>query len=486
MNKKGSSTARNTATLVLGNMGARVLTFALAPIITRIFSPEDFGAYQAFLSLGIILADLCHLRYPMAVYLAKEDREVDGVGLLSLLLIAGFTALVLMLTVLFGEPVANWLGLDEHNWLLWLLGPYVLVSGVIVLLQQLATRKQQYKAMAVSQMSLAVTDRGTSITGALLAGASPFFLIAGRIAGIITQIFTLGWSLGPKRLARLFGADARSQVRPMAIRFKQFPTYCPTSLLNQATPQLPVLLLAVYFDPAVVGLYALSLRMLREPLNLFGQALARVFYDQASGHIREGESTADFTRQFLGTTMRLSVLPIMMIALLGPEAFALVFGAQWREAGTFARILAPFYALILFSWPMSALFDLLEKQRARLWFDLAYFGTVALALVLGGLTGDKNLAVGCFSISATANIFLRVLWLGKQGGVPVSTSLGLFLSTLLQAALFSAPTALVLFMASSPLWAFGAAILCSAAYYAAAYRTDKTFAEGVKAILNRK
>ena len=66
-------------------------------------------------------------------------------------------------------------------------------------------------------------------------------------------------------------------MRSVALRYCRFPIYSWSALVQQLTTQSPVILLGVLFSPAVVGLFALSRRVMLEPIFVIGDALARVY-----------------------------------------------------------------------------------------------------------------------------------------------------------------------------------------------------------------
>src|SRR5690606_33157336 len=64
---------RNILAVGSGTAAGQIVTFAFAPLITRIYSPETFGLQGVFLSLVSILSPVVALRYPMAIVVADDD-----------------------------------------------------------------------------------------------------------------------------------------------------------------------------------------------------------------------------------------------------------------------------------------------------------------------------------------------------------------------------------------------------------------------------
>ena len=54
--KPKSDFFRNVVTLMTGTTIAQAIPIAISPILTRIYTPEDFGLYALFIALASIIA----------------------------------------------------------------------------------------------------------------------------------------------------------------------------------------------------------------------------------------------------------------------------------------------------------------------------------------------------------------------------------------------------------------------------------------------
>ncbi len=481
-----SSLARNAATLISGNMIARLITLGLAPIVTRIFAPEAFGEFSAVLAVAMVLGAICHLRYPGALFLPREQEDVDALALLSLLLATGST-LIFSLALWAGyDTFATRLGIADHPQLLWLAPPVMLLSGWLFLFMQLAARDARFHGLAGARIAQAVGNRGVGISLGLAGMTTGIGLLWGRVAALICALSVMLGSLGKERVLRIFGPTSLSRIRTVAVRYKHFPLYSGASLLHQGTVQLPVILLLAFFSPAVAGLYALSLRILREPLNLFGEALTQVFTNRSSELQRNREELSEFTRSFMDSILKTALVPLALLSVVSVETFALIFGEPWRETGIFVTLLSPHYALVLLAWPLSALFDILERLRARFFFDLAYFAATMTGLCIGGLFANPVLAVGLFSLSSGLITLARILWLTRLSGMLTTEFLALAARHTLVALVVSAPAIIVKLLGGPTLVLLGTATASATSYYLLLYRTDKDFASAIMAAISKK
>jgi len=93
---------KNTLTLSTGTLIASSIPILLQPLLRRLFSPEDFGAFAVYLSITGILVVVSTFRYELAVVLPKEDQESWYVISLSVL-IAFLFNLMIFLVIFFGH-----------------------------------------------------------------------------------------------------------------------------------------------------------------------------------------------------------------------------------------------------------------------------------------------------------------------------------------------------------------------------------------------
>ena len=67
-----SSYARNVITLMTGTGLAQAIPIAISPILTRLYSPEDFGTFGLYMAIVTIASVLVTGRYELAILLPKN------------------------------------------------------------------------------------------------------------------------------------------------------------------------------------------------------------------------------------------------------------------------------------------------------------------------------------------------------------------------------------------------------------------------------
>ncbi len=388
-------------TLLSGTVVAQGLAYLARPLLTRLFTPEAFGLLGFYLAAVTVLATAASGKYEDAVLLPDDDRDAAGVWTLALAL--GLGAAVLSLALIpFSEPLAA--ALDRPDIALpLLLVPLGLLATAWGRAAELwLTRTNRFRTISGSKVAQNAVMVPTQL-GAGLAGGAAMGLIGGHLAGrIVGTAVLMGRALrGEGRLV----LDAGDLGR-LARRYRRFPLFAmPSGFLNTLSMQLPAFFLLALFEPDVLGLYVLAYGTLAVPMQLIGGSVGQVYFVRAA-EARRRDALGGLTQAVFTRLSALGLFPMAALALAAPAAFSVVFGAEWREAGVYAQLLAPWLYFVFVSAPLSNLFDVLEQQPWELAFNVVMMAARAAALWVGGALGGPLGAVGLFgAVSA-------VLWLG--------------------------------------------------------------------------
>ena len=403
---------RGVSVLAGGTAASQILLFAAAPILTRLYSPDDFGLlaiYAALLGIGGVVVSL---RYQLAIPLPESDQEAAWVALAAL---AGVMGTVLMSTVivaLFRAPIARGLGAPELGPFLWLLPVGLLALGTYQVFKYWAIRKQEFGPIARSKITQSVTAIALQLG---LFSFGPFALLLGQAAG---------HGAGGGRLARsaragsghLFRNTAIRDIWAAAVRYRRFPLYSTWgAVFNKAGGQLPPILFASLFSPAAAGIYFLTHRVLALPMQFIGRAISDVFLTRAAKARHDGD-LPQLIKLAHNRLTYIAVPPTILLILAGPDLFALVFGSAWREAGVFARWMAPWIYLVFVTSPLTTVFSVLEKQGQEMLFQFALLAARIGALFIGYRIGTLQAAVALFAGVSALYWVVLLLWVVSATG----------------------------------------------------------------------
>ncbi|MCL4700207.1 MAG: oligosaccharide flippase family protein, partial [Burkholderiaceae bacterium] len=232
--------ARNVAVLAGGTSLAQAIIILTSPILTRLFSPEDFGLLGVYTTVISILLVIVAWRYELAVVLPKEERTAINLLILALLIVIFMCSLVGLLLVVFGSQIVTWLDVRLLYPFLWFFPLGLLGGGVYQVLSFWAVRKGTFGTLAKTRLT---QNAGQAITQILLGllHVGPLGLVFGDVVGRMGGTATL-WRQAWKQDKGLLRDVSISSLKSVAYQYRSFPILSSgSSLLNIAGLQLPML-----------------------------------------------------------------------------------------------------------------------------------------------------------------------------------------------------------------------------------------------------
>lgn len=370
------------------------------PVVTRLFPPAALGVQALFISAAASLTVLATLRLDLAIVLPSEQVVAARIWWL------GFyqglaTALLICVAALFlgGSITASFApGVSSSVWV-WLLAPMVIASVVTQMGTGLATRQGRFELVVISNLATATVFAAVAIVlGVLHPGDQGVVLarLSGQTAGclsllsLVVAVSRRGGSWRPRRVrARHLWREQR--------QFLVFNT--PYSLVGALARDLPLYVFAIGGGATLTASYALARTIMLAPTSLISGALSSVFYREASQHL----GTPRLEALAIGLSrwgLLLTIPGFAFIAVWGDELFVVVFGDQWRAAGTFARLLAvPMWLALQTGWP-ERLFEASRRQGVSFTIQIGF--DALHAIVITGTyfgTGSALAAIGAYAVT---------------------------------------------------------------------------------------
>ena len=91
--------------LMAGTLISQLIPFLISPILTRIFTPQEFGAFGLYFSITMIFSVFITGRYEMAIMLPKDDRDSMSLVGLSLCITFSVSAILFVVVLFFGHEI---------------------------------------------------------------------------------------------------------------------------------------------------------------------------------------------------------------------------------------------------------------------------------------------------------------------------------------------------------------------------------------------
>ena len=410
------SFGRDVGKLVSGTVIAQAVGICLTPIITRIFSPEIYGVASVFLSIISILLIISCLRYELAIMLPKDDKDAGAILLLCILILTGISLLCIPFILLFGDMLAVLLGNEAIKDYLFLIPIAVFIDGLYLAFRYWNTRRKRFGTQAITQALQSISGSGLKLGFGICGFVSPGALIISGIAGNGIGAIILMYQAVRADLVLIKQSFSLKNIWKQAMRYKKFPLFDTWSnLINNISWQLPVLMLTGFFSSAVAGLYSLGFQMLQLPMSLIGNSISQVFYQRANVEKHSGKLNL-VVEDVASVLITLSVLPFLVLGIIGGDLFSLVFGLEWYESGVYVQILCAWTMIWFVVSPLTLLFSTLELQKQGLVYNIFNLTTRFLSLVIGGLFGSIYLCLFLFMISGVLVYGITGCYLLRKSG----------------------------------------------------------------------
>ncbi len=366
--KPKSEFSRNVLTLMTGTTIAQAIPIAISPILTRLYTPEDFGVLALFVAITSIFGSIANGRYELAIMLPREDEDAINIFALGFVIVFCVSLLLFFIVVLFHDTLLYVLNNQDIGFWLYFVPIAVFFIGLFNLLNYFNNRKKQYKDLANATIMKSIITAIVQLSVGFVKGG-----VVGLISGQLVSQFFANMKLLNNIIQDKVLISKISKVKMIALanKYKDFPKFTIwAGLLNTSSTHLINILIASLFNIKTLGFYSLTQRLLGMPSSLIGGAIGQVFFQEAT---REKQDTGTADNVFKSTLKKLIVIGVPFFAVLFfiiEDLFAFVFGAEWRVAGEYAKILMPFFMINFISSPLAISMSVFEKQKSTLFINI--------------------------------------------------------------------------------------------------------------------
>jgi O-antigen/teichoic acid export membrane protein len=348
--------------LATGEVIGKMIGIAIIPVLTRIYSPEDFGVLSVFTAVVSILAPIMTFRYVLAIPLPKTDAMAFNIFAVSLFFIMVMTTILSLILYSFHSEILTAIDQKEIIQYWWLVPLGVFIVSLYELLVYWATRKKQFSIISKSLIYQNLIGSTAKVVMGLMDLKS-----LGLLCGHILQHGT-----GGSRLVQIMRAPYlhyKSRVNLKNIFFvinyyRQFPIYrLPSQFILLLSSQLPILYVVYKYGTELGGQFGLALMVLGLPVQVLSQTIGRVYYAEIAGiGPKRPLIILDLTSVVVKRLFFIGVVPVSILFVFGTQIFDFCFGEHWLEAGSFASDMALYLFFQLIVTPIVNIFSVFNKH----------------------------------------------------------------------------------------------------------------------------
>ncbi len=327
----GSRFRYNTFLLVRANVVTQALLLLATPILTRLFSPDEFGAAGLFLVGAALFGACASFRFEWSIPSAHGDKDAQSLAALSIALSAVVALLLFCAFLIIDQGVLfGFVGMQPIPFSL-LLPPLAFATSVVAILSAVYVRMRSLEKVSHSKY----IQSGTLLAGNLatgLLGLGAFGLILSYTlavcAGAVSLLYKVPFqlALGPKALRRLAAVARRYAAQASAST--------AVSLVNFTFANCMPLLLLWGYSVREVGFYFVAMRLAGAPAALISSGISSSFWGEAANLAKR--DPLGLRRMYLKVVRGLFLmsLPVAAGCLAAPFFLPVLLGADdWGEIG---------------------------------------------------------------------------------------------------------------------------------------------------------
>ncbi len=414
---KRSEFTRNIFILISGSSIAQVIPLLAEPVVSRIFQPEEFGVYEVYVAIVMLLGVIATARYEMAIVLPRTENKAVNILGLSLFFVLLITAIALLLILVARSWVLSLIPAEGFGTFVLYVPLGILLFGINRSLQYWMVRREQMKSISLARISESSTKAGGSILFGIMK-LSSLGLIWGQIAGQLASAVIMVWQFIAKDRRKIRFLNGGGMKR-MARRYVEFPVInVPIALSETFQVSGLIFIISFFFDNGTVGEFSKALRILIIPLYLIGSSINQVFYQRASRDYNRGVDFSYQLKRIITNLMKWSVVPLIVFAAISPWLFGFVLGKQWVTAGEHARILVVWIFIKFITGPITIVPMIIDRQKVYLLWNFIGNLVMIAAVVVPAATGSGiTYTLAALSISMavfSVMLYFRMLAVYKR------------------------------------------------------------------------
>jgi len=371
---------RNFLTMLSGNTLSQLIPFFIAPILSRIFSPEEFAVVANFMAIVGVIGIISTGRLELAVPIPndkKKAQEIVFTGLIITILLGLLSVLIPIFAIQISD-LYNDKQLGDYLWLV----PFSVISfGLLGLTNNWNLRHEKFHLLSIGKIAQSIVNNGLAAFLGFIGWGIDGLIIAWLLSQYV-NIFILLVGVNRKVSYKDYGFIT---LKTTLKEYKDFPLINSLHAFTDIfiTQFLLFWLISSYFGILELGLFAMMNKYVKAPIALVSSSVSQLFYVEAGKAINQGVSLFPILKKTIRTSVLFAIPFTIVLLVLGPWIFKIYLGTKWEVAGVYAQCLAPMLFLYFILSPISGLPILLNRQKGAFLFSVVGYSFTILALFIG-------------------------------------------------------------------------------------------------------
>lgn len=342
--------------MIISSGIAQIILIVTTPIITRLYSPAEFGEFTIFSNIAMILIPIINARYDLLIVNAKNDRIANILSQISF-----FISLIIILILI---PVFIVSALLFPSFILDFI--FIIIMLFLVSLTNIFTnylnKERKYKVLSLINVFRAASMALLQIIFGFLAFGS-----LGLIIGFSLS-YIAGLTLGYRTFKKHFNiVKDKEEAKAIFLENKNQLVYStPSMLLNSLSFSVVVFFIGILYTNTEVGIYGMAIRVLGVPVTIISLGLSKIFMQQANDYYIENGNFRNLLLKFSSALIIVSIILYVPLYLFSEELVNILLGHSWVDAIIVIKIVIPLFVVRLIVSTVSLSVIVLQKQQLEL------------------------------------------------------------------------------------------------------------------------
>ena len=393
---KNSPFLKSVLTLSLGSIIGQIISFIFLPLLSRIYTPQEYGLFSTFSGVCQTIILFSTLKYEKAILLPKNTKNGNSLVLLTFLIVSTYVLLATIILSVLSIVKFDFKDISQYVYFI----PIVIIGfGYLSIILNWCQREERYDL--ISKIGI--------IQPTLVVGISFFlgfykFTFNGLIVGWISASFILSIGfiiINRVKFHNLLSLYKKEKLIANFLKYIDFPKYYLLyDLLSSITTFLTPVVISYYFSQYECGLFSMAYRILMVPFIIISTSITNVFIVNANKHYIANNAFDELYKKTFKKILFIGLSIYSTSFLIGGPVIIALLGIKWKDIDLFIKIMSVwmFFEFIVTVFKSNT-YIIVQKQKVGLMIQILNTIISLSCLILFSRQGIKY-ALTAFAISS--------------------------------------------------------------------------------------
>ncbi|MFJ7970213.1 lipopolysaccharide biosynthesis protein [Psychrobacillus sp. NPDC096389] len=359
---------KNVITIAKGTAIGQIILFAASPLLSRLYTPEEYGILATYTIFISTLSILSTLKLELSMQTEVDNTKAFFLIKIALYFNMLFSIILLLLFYTFNETLCEVFQISqEYSWFLYLIPFGVFALGLNKINSSLYIRNGEFNKLKDLFISNSIIMVLIQIGFGILKIIPSALIIGDASARLVTNIKAFYANVNFRKTGKI---NIESLKRVM-VEKKDYMLFSTTSeffyiLVSQSIPFLIVL----YFNPKLAGFYAFGMKIVNAPMVLIGKSISQVYISEIRTITDNLGKIEILFNKIVMKLFLVTCLPYVLLLIFGSGIFSFIFGSEWEYSGKLMSIMSILFLIEIVVYPLMVTLEILNKQKILLVWQL--------------------------------------------------------------------------------------------------------------------